>query len=331
LRTPRFPRSACYNPDWLIASASGGANALWLTEWLSEAIELEPGMRILDLGCGRAVSSIFLQREFGVDVWATDLWFSASENLARIRDAGVDSHVFPLQCDARSLPYAEGFFDAIVSIDSFVYYGTDDTYLPYIARFVRPGGVLAMAGAGLLREIDGVLPAHLREWWEPAMWSLHSAAWWRRHWEKPNLVTVERADAMPEGWRAWLDWQHAVAPDNFVEIRTLEDDRGEYLGYVRAVARRRLDVPLEEPIRSVPTQYTKHPMLRGDSRERSASRFPPLCRRAARLRRRMVREDPTPDRASAGGRAPGRGRAHRPSPLTSTSSTRKRHVARDRK
>jgi methylmalonyl-CoA mutase C-terminal domain/subunit len=47
-------------------------------------------MRVLDIGCGRAVSSIFLRREFGVQVWATDLWFTASENQQRIRDAGME-------------------------------------------------------------------------------------------------------------------------------------------------------------------------------------------------------------------------------------------------
>jgi hypothetical protein len=48
----RFPRSSRYNPEWLIASASGGANSLWLTEWLAEAIDLRAGMRVLDLGFG---------------------------------------------------------------------------------------------------------------------------------------------------------------------------------------------------------------------------------------------------------------------------------------
>ena len=100
-----------------------------MAEWLAEALELRPGMRVLDLGCGRALSSIFLHREFGVQVWATDLWFDASENLRRIRDAGVEDGVFPLHADARSLPFAGEFFDAIVSLDSFVYYGTDDLYL----------------------------------------------------------------------------------------------------------------------------------------------------------------------------------------------------------
>ena len=101
------------------ASVSGGANSLWLTEWLTGALDLRPGMRVLDLGCGRAASSIFLRREFGVQVWATDLWFSASENIQRIRDAGVEDGVFPIHADARSLPFAADFFDAIVCIDSF--------------------------------------------------------------------------------------------------------------------------------------------------------------------------------------------------------------------
>jgi SAM-dependent methyltransferase len=35
---------------------------------LAEAIELRPGMRVLDLGCGRAMSSVFLHREFGAQV-----------------------------------------------------------------------------------------------------------------------------------------------------------------------------------------------------------------------------------------------------------------------
>src|SRR5215467_8068133 len=93
LLSERFPRSSRYNPDWLIASVSGGANPLWMAEWLAEALTLRPGMRVLDLGCGRAASSIFLCREFGVQVWATDLWFSASENLQRIRNAGCEESV----------------------------------------------------------------------------------------------------------------------------------------------------------------------------------------------------------------------------------------------
>ena len=213
----RFPLSSKYDPGWIIASVGGGASALWLTEWLAEALDLRPGMRVLDLGCGLAASSIFLRREFGVQVWATDLWYDASQNFQRIRDAGVEDGVFPVHADARALPFAAGFFDVVVSIDSFVYYGTDDLYANYLARFVRPGGTIGIAGAGLLQEIDSAVPSHLQAWWEPSMCCLHSAEWWRRHWERSGSLAVDRAD-----------------------------------------------VKLDEPIVSVPTQYTKQPLLRSE-------------------------------------------------------------------
>src|SRR5258708_23730915 len=129
LNSSEFPRTSQYNPDWIISAVSGGANSLWLTEWLTEAMDLRPGMRVLDLGCGRACSSIFLHPEFGVQVWATDLWFSASENIQRIRDAGFGDGIFPIHADARSLPFAAEIFDAVVSIDSVPYYRTDSLYL----------------------------------------------------------------------------------------------------------------------------------------------------------------------------------------------------------
>lgn len=260
----RFPRSSKYHPEWIKASASGGANSLWLTEWLAPALQLKPGMRVLDLGCGRAASSIYLHREYGVQVWATDLWFSSAENREQIRDAGAEGAVFPVHADARRLPFATDFFDAIVSIDSFPYYGTDDLYLSYLARYVKPGGAMGIAGAGLMQEIDGAVPDHLQKWWEPGLWCFHSAPWWRRHWERTGIVEVNLADAMPDGWQVWRDWQRTICPENHTEINAVEADQGRYLGYVRVMGRRRVEAKLEEPIVSIPAQYTKAPLLRTD-------------------------------------------------------------------
>lgn len=264
LLNDRFPLSSGYNPAWLIAGCSGGANPLWLTEWLTRNLELRPGMRVLDLGCGRALSSIFLAREFEVEVWAVDLWFSASENLERIRDAGLDNHVYPIHAEARSLPFAEGFFDAVVAIDSFPYFGTDDHYLNYLSRFVKPGGAIGIAGAGLMQEIEASIPDSLAAWWEPSMYCLHSPAWWQSHWRRSGIVDVELADSMPDGWRVWLEWQAVVAPKNLVEIRAVESDAGNYLGYVRVVSRRRHDAKLDDIVASIPSNYIAQPLLRSD-------------------------------------------------------------------
>jgi hypothetical protein len=68
---------------------------------------------------------------------------------------------------------------------------------------------------------------------------------------------------MPDGWKKWLDWHRAIAPDNREEIQALEIDRGRYLGYVRLVGRRRTDVQLRDPVVSVPVEYKKMPLLTG--------------------------------------------------------------------
>jgi hypothetical protein len=52
-----------------------------------------------------------------------------------------------------------------VGIDSFPYFGSDDLYLNYLAQFVKPGGCIGIAGAGLVREVEGEVPEHLRAWW----------------------------------------------------------------------------------------------------------------------------------------------------------------------
>jgi cyclopropane fatty-acyl-phospholipid synthase-like methyltransferase len=240
----RFPRSSQYNWDW-VHEGSMGSHALWMAEWLTERMELRPGMRVLDLGCGKAKSSVFLAREFGVEVWATDLWIAATENWQRIRDAGLEKQVYPIHADARALPFAAEFFDAITAIDCYSYFGTDDLYLNYLAQFVKPGGQIGIAGAGLVEEITGPVPEHLREMWSQDFWCVHSAGWWRQHWERTGLLDIEVADRMTDGWNLWSHWQRAAWPDNTTEIAAVEADAGRYLTYIRAVARRREGVKLE--------------------------------------------------------------------------------------
>ncbi len=262
----RFPISAKYSPEWVGENGFGG-NPLWQTEWLCEALTLEPGMRVLDLGCGRVKSSIFLAREFGVEVWATDLWVAASENLQRVRDAGLENRVFPLHADARALPFAGEFFDAIVAVDCYSYFGTDALYLNYLANFVKPGGPLGIAGAGLMQELPHPLPEHLVDWWSQDCWALHSTAWWRKLWETTGIVDLQQADTLADGWRYWCQWHRQCWPDNTEEAAAVEADAGEYLGYVRMVARRRDDAKLEDyawpdGLRSFPQAYEKREMLR---------------------------------------------------------------------
>jgi cyclopropane fatty-acyl-phospholipid synthase-like methyltransferase len=251
LHNDRFPLSTKYDPHWVVENQMG-PSALWLTEWLCERMELRLGMRVLDMGCGKAMSSVFLAKEFGVQVWANDLWISATDNWKRIREAGVEDRVFPIHAEAHALPYAEEFFDAIVCIDSYTYYGTDDVCLASFVKLVKRGGRIGIVVPALMRDFeDGEVPAHLTRrqssggtfWDSSHCFSFHTAEWWRRHWHHTGLVGVEVADVLDDGWRHWLQWDRAImaaGANHFPsDAEALEADQGRYIGFVRMVARRR--------------------------------------------------------------------------------------------
>jgi cyclopropane fatty-acyl-phospholipid synthase-like methyltransferase len=241
LAVDAFPRSASYDPEWTLENLMG-PNVLWLTEALCQVVALEPGMRVLDMGCGRAISSIFLAKEFGVQVWATDLWIGASDNWQRVCAAGLQDRVFPIHAEAHSLPFAEGFFDALVSLDAYHYFGTDDLYLGYYARFVKEGGQLGIVVPGIQHEFTSGVPEHLAPYWERDFWSFHSPAWWREHWQRTGPVEVAVTDMAPNGWQHWLKWLEVAGeygfPTSAEEAEMLRRDAGRNLGFSRLVGRK---------------------------------------------------------------------------------------------
>ena len=246
LENKRFPLSAKYDPEWVM-KCEMGPNALWLTELLAERMSLKPGMRVLDMGCGRAMTSIFLAKEFGVQVWATDLWIPAGENWQRIREAGVDDRVFPIHADAHSLPYAEEFFVAVLSMDSYQYYGTDDLYFSYFVKLVKRGGRIGIVVPGITRKFNGSGPAHLGSY--RACFDFHTADWWCRHWKRTGLVEIETAEAVPGGGRLWCQWEEAqyaarIRKRDDTDVKVFRADKGKNLGFVRLVGRRVMTDPV---------------------------------------------------------------------------------------
>jgi SAM-dependent methyltransferase len=224
-----FPRTARYDRDW-VRRNSLGENPLAQTEALCRAMPIGPDSRVLDLGCGRAASSIFLAREFQAQVWAVDKDVSPTDNFERIRSAGCENLVFPIRSDARDLPFPRNFFDAVVAIDSYYYFGTDERYLPYLLRFVRERGFVGIADIALAREIPGAAdaPDFLRATFA-AHWSfVHSLEWWRHEWERTGLVDVIDAGVMP-GSRDLLleysrDCEASSRRDEIARAAALDED-----------------------------------------------------------------------------------------------------------
>jgi cyclopropane fatty-acyl-phospholipid synthase-like methyltransferase len=226
-----FPLTAKYDPQWIRDNALG-ENALCQTESLARRLPLRPGMRILDLGCGKATSSIFLAREFGVEVWAADGATSPSENRKRAVALGRDANVFPLRVDAHNLPFAKDFFDAVIAIDAFLYFGTDDRYLSYVVQFIKPGG--------FIQSIEEA-PEYLRPQYQKHWSYVHTVAWWTQHWEKTGLVEVRCAELLAESNELLRDYAKDRSPEQDEDsiMRAVPQDRDGLIALFCLVACKR--------------------------------------------------------------------------------------------
>jgi cyclopropane fatty-acyl-phospholipid synthase-like methyltransferase len=239
-RVQRYPRASKYDPHWIWENEAG-SHALWLTEALCEKMDLSPGMRVLNLGGAYGVEAIFLAKEFGIQVWVADLGTDPSENWQRIRAAGVEDSVFPLKVDGRDMPFADNFFDAVVSLNVLHFFGTDDMYLPWkLLPKVRPGGQFGVVVPGLLHEFEQGVPAELQPYWHPDLLCWHSPAWWQHHWAKTGLLEVQTADNFDdgEGYNTFITWARVMKRDQGL----LSVDGGRNISFVRLIARKLPDV-----------------------------------------------------------------------------------------
>jgi cyclopropane fatty-acyl-phospholipid synthase-like methyltransferase len=243
LASSRYKRSSKYSAKWLL-DLDMGPNPLWLLEDLSTDLRLDTGMQVLDLGSGKGASSVFLVKEFGVEVWAADLWVDADTAAQTFRDAGVDKQAHALKAEAHALPFARRSFDAIISIDAFEYFGTFDTYINYITRYLKPGGQIAIATAALTKEVRelGAIPQHIHAVVGTEALAWHTAEWWRFQWDKSERVTVQAARFQEQAWLDWLIWSRAAAAhagktvDEDPVVKMLEADGGDYLTFALVAA-----------------------------------------------------------------------------------------------
>jgi len=243
VRPDKYPLSSAYDPRWVLG-LDMGPHPLWQLEGLIAEMGLRPGMRVLDLGSGRGATSVFLAREFGVDVVACDLWVPAAEAQEVFEAAGVADRVVAVNADVRELPFSDEEFDAIFSIDAFEYFGTDIYLLPVLLRVLKPAGTIGMSTPALrIDPYDEPVPDYIWDVFghEAAAW--HSPAWWQRHWELSELLEDVHARWQEGGGEDWLLWTRATrayeggAPDRIVSM--LERDVDELLGFTLITARKR--------------------------------------------------------------------------------------------
>jgi cyclopropane fatty-acyl-phospholipid synthase-like methyltransferase len=215
-----------------------GPNSMKIIEELCESLDLKKGMRVLDLGCGRGLTSIFLAKEYDVTVFAADLWISATDNYERFKSMGLDERIIPIHAEAHDLPFAQEFFDLAVCIDAYHYFGTERDYLSkHLAPLVKKGGQIAVAVPGLKEDFEDGVPEELVPFWYDNM-NLYSCKWWQNLWKASDLVSIKECRELRCHDEAWADWLTCDNEYARRDIKMMEAEAGNYFNFVSIIATR---------------------------------------------------------------------------------------------
>ena len=236
-----YPRSEKYCTPALLAKIMG-PNPLKLEEELLLGHQIPPHALVCDLGSGQGLTSVFLAREYGFTVYAADLWSDPAENRAFFDEMGVSpTQLIPVKADAAQLPFEKEFFDAVISTDSYNYFGRDEQYLDEkLLPFVKPGGYVYIAIPGMKKDCHDCLPPALLLSWTPEQLDyLHDADYWRRIVEKSRDAQVLSVCEMESNAEVWADW---LKQDNEYAIgdrKSMEAGGGEYLNFIKIVLKKK--------------------------------------------------------------------------------------------
>ena len=169
-------------------------------------MHLHPGEKVLDLGCGKGETSVFIAKHHGVLVKALDLWTSAEFLTQKFAERGVSSQCSAIQMDATEpLPYAENEFDAIFCMNSFNFYGANPGFLAHLLKHLKPGGRLCIGSEVLSAEFTPeqlanppfvyafkLLPPNEQvDVFTGDFLKQHTPGWWRDYFQTSGLMDVE--------------------------------------------------------------------------------------------------------------------------------------------
>lgn len=220
-----------------------GPNPIKLLEQLIYKQTISKCDTLLDLGCGRGVTSIFLAKETGARVFAADLWITPTENKKRFEQSGLTTQqIIPLKAEAHQLPFAEEFFDMVVSVDSYHYFGLDQTYLgEHLLPLVKRGGFLLIAVPGFKKDIHNNLPKEMMLSWSPEdLETMHDIPYWKQIiacTEGVEIVSIHEMEDAEECWNDWLACDNEYAQN---DRAAMQAGAGKYMNFIAIILRRQV-------------------------------------------------------------------------------------------
>lgn len=237
----KYLRSEKYNTPQLQAKIMG-PNPLKIQEELLNNHKIPSNAVVCDLGSGQGLTSVFLAKEYGFMVYAADLWSDPVENQAFFEEMGLNStQIIPVKADAMALPFEKEFFDAVVSTDSYNYFGRDIDYLGNkLLPFVKHGGYIYIAIPGMKKDCHNDLPPELLlSWTQEQLDYIHDVVYWRNIIEQSsevNIISIHEMESNDEVWGDWLEQDNEYAIN---DRKAMEAGAGKYLDFVAIILQKK--------------------------------------------------------------------------------------------
>ena len=219
-----------------------GPNPLKLCEELLAEHRIPAGARVMDLGSGKGLTSAFLAKEYGFTVYAADLWSEPESHYPLFEQFGLSrEQCIPVKADANDLPFEREFFDSVVCVDSYNYFGRDPAYLDEkLLPFVKSGGMIYAAVTGMKQDChDNIPEVLLRSWNAEQLDYIHDAQWWRGIVSQSRdceVVSVHEMQSNAEVWADWLKQENEYAVG---DRATMEHGGLDYMNFVAIVLRKK--------------------------------------------------------------------------------------------
>ena len=154
-----------------------------------------------------------------------------------------DEQIIPVKADAEALPFEPDFFDAVVSTDSYNYFGRDPRYLDEkLLPFVKPGGWIYIAIPGMKRDCHDRLPSELLlSWTAEQMDYMHDTAYWANIVSQSRNCEVAEVCEMESNDEVWADWLRQENEYAVGDRKSMEAGAGKYLNFIKIVLRKKAD------------------------------------------------------------------------------------------
>jgi ubiquinone/menaquinone biosynthesis C-methylase UbiE len=112
-----------------------------------DLLDIRAGERVLDVGCGsgavtREIAKRLGSRGVAIGLDPSPALLAIARELAK--EAGVGDRVEFREGDARRLPFADGFFDAVVCVTVLSHVPRGEAAISEFVRVLRPGGRLGV-------------------------------------------------------------------------------------------------------------------------------------------------------------------------------------------